>query len=62
MKSNILILFIVIGILGSCGERDVKEIDLSGQWRFKIDSLDQGVPFELVMVGSHVAFERHNSR
>ncbi|CAM3320241.1 sugar-binding domain-containing protein [Zobellia roscoffensis] len=43
MKSKVLILLMVLFALCSCQKEDSKEMDLSGEWQFKIDSLDQGV-------------------
>ena len=45
MKITIYLLAAVLILLGviSCKQTDVNEIDLAGQWKFQIDSLDQGI-------------------
>ncbi len=36
-------LFILAAIMGSCSTRDITEIDLSGEWKFQMDSSDVGI-------------------
>lgn len=43
MKFKVLIPSILFLVFGSCKKEHTKEIDLSGEWRFQIDSLDQGI-------------------
>ncbi|MDX1768714.1 MAG: hypothetical protein R3294_11715, partial [Arenibacter troitsensis] len=43
MKFKVLIPSILFLVFGSCKKEHTKEIDLSGEWRFQIDSLDQGM-------------------
>jgi len=43
MKLQHLLLSVLCIVLFSCGKEETKEIDLSGLWQFKIDSLDQGL-------------------
>jgi hypothetical protein len=43
-RINILIvLFILAAITFSCTKKDVMELDLSGEWKFQIDSTDVGI-------------------
>ncbi|SHE76428.1 Glycosyl hydrolases family 2, TIM barrel domain [Arenibacter palladensis] len=43
MKFKVLILPILFLVFCSCEKEQTKEIDLSGEWQFQIDSLDQGI-------------------
>ena len=43
MKFKLLILPIIFLVFCSCEKEQTKEIDLSGEWQFQIDSLDQGI-------------------
>ena len=42
LKRTVLLIVIALGVFG-CANRAQKEIDLSGTWKFKMDSLDIGV-------------------
>ncbi len=39
----LITLFILATITGSCSKMDVTEIDLSGEWKFQMDSTDVGI-------------------
>ena len=43
MKINAYIILLSLLILSSCNKEKVTSIDLSGEWRFRIDSLDRGI-------------------
>nr|WP_319509490.1 sugar-binding domain-containing protein [uncultured Draconibacterium sp.] len=43
MRDVTLVLFLGIALLSSCAKKGVTEIDLSGDWSFQIDSLDNGL-------------------
>ena len=43
MKFKVLILPILFLVFCSCEKEQTKEIDLSGEWQFQMDSLDQGI-------------------
>lgn len=43
MKFKVLVLPIILLLICSCKKELTKEINLSGTWRFQIDSLDQGI-------------------
>ncbi len=43
MKFRYFTICIVLTFFFSCGEEESNEIDLSGSWAFKIDTLDQGI-------------------
>ncbi len=41
--NSLILAFVLAGMLMSCATRKSTEIDLSGEWKFQIDSLDQGL-------------------
>lgn len=43
MKLNIILLLIVYSLIFACSSKPNKRIDLAGDWKFKIDSLDAGI-------------------
>ncbi len=43
MKNLSYLIQILLFIIGSCNQKDIIQIDLSGEWKFQIDSLDEGV-------------------
>ncbi|MEN8249037.1 MAG: hypothetical protein ABFS32_08900 [Bacteroidota bacterium] len=42
---------LLTGLLFSCGEKEVTNIDLSGKWSFKVDPLDKGA-FDILIGAS----------
>ena len=43
MKLTNCIVIVLISLLAACGQQSKQEINLSGEWKFQIDSLDQGI-------------------
>ena len=46
MKFKFFMLSALLFTFCSCGDSQIKEFDLSGEWQFQIDSLDQGISEE----------------
>ena len=40
---KLLSLFLILLSISSCKQNTIGELDLSGQWKFQIDSLDLGI-------------------